>query len=173
MHRRLIVLLVTVAAALAATALPAQAAPPHREPTVTFDPDVLMEDEYYTQVCGFPVQSRVKGHFRFTLFKDRSGNITREMAHPSFRSTLISPYGSLTTADRGMDRGTLNPDGTFTVFGTGIHLKVKGGAHAIGLWVLTFDRTGELVSEEYHGRFDVTAPEIDAYVCDALGPSAP
>jgi hypothetical protein len=68
-----------------------------------------------------------------------------------------------------MDRITFNPDGTFNIFGTGIHLKLKDGPKAIGLWRLVLDpETGQLISQEYHGRFDVTAEEIDAAVCEAL-----
>lgn len=171
MHRRLLVLPITVAAAIAVTTLPAHAVPPERVVTETYDPADIVQDEFLTDACGFSVRSSSMGHFRVTVHFDRAGDVTRVVAHPSFRTTLISPYGSLTTSDRGMDRITENADGTITVFGTGIHLKVKGGAHAIGLWVLTFDgETGEQVSAEYHGRFDVLEPEIVDYLCDELGP---
>jgi hypothetical protein len=84
--------------------------------------------------------------------------VKRSTAHPSFRSTLTSPTATITMADLGWTGSSRNKDGTISIFGTGIHLKLKGGEKAIGLWRLVFDpATGELVSEEYHGRFDVDA----------------
>ncbi len=69
-----------------------------------------------------------------------------------------------------MDRVTENPDGTLTIHGTGIHLRIKGQAYAIGLWRLVIDpMTGEVKSGTYHG-FDLLAPEIDAHVCSQLAP---
>jgi hypothetical protein len=68
----------------------------------------------------------------------------------------------------GLDRYVENEDGTLSIFGTGIHLKLKGGVKAIGLWRLVDDlETGELISEDYHGRFDVGAPGIVEAICDA------
>ncbi len=173
MIRRLLVpLAVTASVSLAVP--PAAAVPPDRVEDVTFDPSVREPDTFLTEACGFPVTSAAKGHFRATVFFDRDGNVRRVVSHPSFSNTLSSPFGTVTTADRGMDRFTLNPDGTLTIFGTGIHLKVKGGAHAIGRWVLVIDpRTGSLISAEYHGRFDVLEPEIVDYLCTRLGPQAP
>jgi hypothetical protein len=171
MKRRLFVPLVA-AACLFAGAAPAAAVPPERVEDVTFDPSEVELDEFLTDECGFEVFASSKGHFRVTIHLDRNGDFVRAVAHPSFSTTLTSDYGSITTADRGMDRITENADGTITVFGTGIHLKVKGGAHAIGLWVLVIDPvTGELLSEEYHGRFDVVEPEIVDYLCAELGPA--
>jgi hypothetical protein len=61
--------------------------------------------------------------------------------------------------------------GRSLIFGTGIHLRVKGQVYAIGLWRLTIDlQTGELIDQEYHGRFDVLAPEIGETICSLLGP---
>ena len=34
--------------------------------------------------------------------------------------------GSITTDDRGVDRISLDTDGNVSIFGTGIHLRVKG-----------------------------------------------
>ena len=71
-----------------------------------------------------------------------------------------------------MDKISVNPDGTLLVFGTGIHLKVKGQVYAIGLWRLTFDpETGEILNQEYHGMFDVLQPEIIDAICSLLGPA--
>jgi hypothetical protein len=35
---------------------------------------------------------------------------------------------------------------------------------------LTIDENGELIDQEYHGRFDVLAPEIVETICSLLGP---
>ena len=165
---------IVVAAALAvgavlATALPASAVPPERVVSEVFDADVAVVDEFLSAECGFPVTARMAGHFRLTEFYNRDGSLDRVTAHPSFRSTLTSPTATITTADVGLDRFVENGDGTISIFGTGIHLKIKGGEKAIGLWRLTFDpTTEELVSEEYHGRFDVDAAGTAQGICEAL-----
>jgi hypothetical protein len=74
----------------------------------------------------------------------------------------------LTSPDRALDKAPFNPDGTVTVLGTGIHLRVKGQFYAIGLWVLTFDATGELLSAEYHGNIDGGVEEVGAFICAQL-----
>jgi len=171
MKRPMLIPLAICAVWLGMPPAPAAAVPPDRFENLRFDPAVREVDPFLTDACGFRVTSTSKGHFRGTAFFDKEGELTRLVFHPSFTQTLTSRYGSVTTSDRGMDRITFNPDGTVTVFGTGIHLKVKGGAHAIGLWVLVIDpETEELISAEYHGRFDVVEPEIVSYLCTALGP---
>jgi hypothetical protein len=85
------------------------------------------------------VTSRIAGHYRETVFFNPDGSVKRITAHPSFRSTLTSPTTTITTADVGLDRFVENEDGTISIFGTGIHLKLKGGEKAIGLWRLVFD----------------------------------
>jgi hypothetical protein len=156
-------------AAVLATTLPATAVPPERVVSEVFDADIEVVDEFLTEECGFLVTARIAGHYRETVFYNKDGSVNRVTAHPSFRSTLTSPTATITTADVGLDRYTMNEDGTISVFGTGIHLKVKGGTKAIGLWRLVFDpETEVLVSEEYHGRFDVTADGTAQALCDAL-----
>jgi hypothetical protein len=112
----------------------------------------------------------VAGHYRETEFYNQDGSLDRVTAHPSFRSTLTGPTGTtITTADVGLDRFVENEDGTLSIFGTGIHLKLKSGEKAIGLWRLTFDPViGELISEEYPGRFDVDAEGTTQAICEAL-----
>lgn len=171
MKRRLFLSVTALAACMSMGVGPAVAAPPHRVVNEVYDPSDVQRDRFLTAACGFAITSSSKGHFRVTEYFDNDGEFLRAVAHPSFSTTLRSRYGTLTTADRGMDRFTVNPDGTATIFGTGIHLKVKGGAHAIGLWILTIDlETGELLDAEYHGRFDVVEPEIIDYICEQLGP---
>ena len=164
---------IVVAAALSmgavlAIPMPASAVPPVRVVSEVFDADVEVVDEFLTAECGFTVTARLAGHYRETEFYNRDGSLDRITA-PSFRSTLTSPTGTITTADVGLDRFVENEDGTISIFGTGIHLKIKGGEKAIGLWRLVFDpETNELVSEEYHGRFDVDADGTVQAICEAL-----
>ena len=151
----------------------ATAAKPLTEENVRFDPSITEPEPFFTEICGFPVTVSAKGHFRFTVYFNNDGSVKRFVAHPSFRQTLSSPYGSITTDDRGVDKISMNPDGTFLVFGTGIHLRVKGEVYAIGLWRLVFDPVAEeLVSQAYHGNFDLRQPEIDHFICERLGPPA-
>jgi hypothetical protein len=168
MKRTVLAAALSVGAVLAIP-LPAAAVPPERVVSEVFDADVTVVDEFLTAECGFRVTARVAGHFRLTEFYNRDGSLNRVTAHPSFRSTLTGPTGTtITTADVGLDRFVENADGTVSVFGTGIHLKLKGGEKAIGLWRLTFDATEELISEEYHGRFDVDAAGTTQAICEAL-----
>jgi hypothetical protein len=151
----------------------ATAVPPVTEESVRFDASITEPDDFFSEFCGFPVTFSAKGHFSAKIYFNRDGSIKRFVNHPSFRQTLSSPFGSITTDDRGLDKFTLQQDGTFLVFGTGIHLRIKGVAYAIGLWRLVFDPVAEeLVSEEYHGNFDLRQPEIDQFICDQLGPPA-
>ena len=104
-----------------------------------------------------------------TEFYNRDCSLDRVTAHTSFRSTLTSPTATITTADVGLDRNVENEDGTISIFGIGIHLRIKGGEKAIGLWRLVFDlETEKLVSEEYDGRFDVDAGGTTQAICEAL-----
>jgi hypothetical protein len=149
---------------------PAHAAQPLVTEDIRLDgtPEV---DPFLSEQCGFPVTVSQTGHFRGTIFYDKNGNARLETGHPSIRTTFTSPYGSIETSDRGLDKYSLNPDGTQLVFGTGIHLRVKGQVYAIGLWRLTVNlETGELVAQEYHGNFDVQAPQLAETVCSLLSP---
>ncbi len=156
-----------VAGAVAA-ASPAAAARPQRVVSEVYQADVTVVDEFLSSACGFPVTARLSGHYRETVFFNRDGSVARITAHPSFRSTLTSPTATVTTTDVGLDRLVENPDGTLSIFGTGIHLKIKGGDKAVGLWRLVVSSRGELVSEEYHGRFDVGATGTVGALCAAL-----
>lgn len=169
---RILGLLGAVATLFALLASQVSAAKPLVVENVTFDPDVTALDAELSAACGFDIFATVKGHFRSTLYFDRAGNLVRIVSHPSLRETLTSEFGnSIETSDVGVDKLSLNPDGSLLVFGTGIHLKVKGDASAIGLWRLTFDlNTGDLLSAEYHGNFDLGNDDILDYLCDRLGP---
>jgi hypothetical protein len=93
-----------------------------------------------------------RGGRRQTVYFNADGSFRRFVGHPNFRQTLSSEWGAITTDDRGVDKVTVNPDGTLSVFGTGIHLRVKGEAYAIGLWRLVIDpNTDELLDASYQG----------------------
>lgn len=154
---------------MAVVASPAAADPPLRW-AETYTWDETVEDAFLTGECGFEVMASSKGRYSETYRFDKAGNLVRVDAHPSYASVLSSAYGSLTTADRGVDKYSLDADGNLQVHGTGIHLKVKGQAYSIGLWRLTFGPEGEVLSQEYHGNFGLTYPYIVPFICEALGP---
>ncbi|OUM42614.1 hypothetical protein [Arthrobacter sedimenti] len=167
--RRIAAATVLTLAAGLATAPHAVAVPPERIVSEVYDADVTVTDEFFTDACGFEVTAQLSGHYRETAFFNKDGSLDRVTAHPSFRSTLRSRTATITTTDVGLDRYVENADGTVSIFGTGVHLKLKDGSKAIGLWRLVFDPdTEELVSEEYHGRFDVTAEGTVEAICEAL-----
>ena len=166
------VLLTVVGGLLAAALLasPAHATKPLVVEDIRFDGTTAVDPDL-SEACGFEVSVSTTGHFRGTLFFDKEGNPRLFTGHPSLSDTLTSPYASIETSDRGLDKISVNADGTVLIFGTGIHLRVKGRVYAVGLWRLTVDRlTGELIDQEYHGRFDVLQPEIIEAICSLLGP---
>lgn len=172
-HRRLLALVVVCLVAAIWGAGPAAGARPERIFVEVYDPSDVQIDEFLTDECGADVFYSAKGHNFGQLFFLRDGGV-RLAFHPSFRQTLTSEYGTVETSDVGVDKISFNEvDGTVTVFGTGIHLKVKGEVYAIGLWRLTFGGpTFELLDSEYHGNFDLVEPEILGYLCGVLGPPA-
>ena len=163
---RRISLLVAVVLSALAWAAPAQAAKPmiehlHFQGQVDVIPAGAL--------CSFPITVTASGHLRIATYFDRDGNITREVSNPSQVLTVSANGNSFVTADRGVDRFTVNPDGTITIFGTGIHLRVKGVYQDIGLWIITLDpETGDIVSVEEHGSFTGGFLGQDAFICSAL-----
>ena len=171
MKRSLAILPILAALVCAA---PAGAAKPELVEDVRLDDRITELDPFLSAECGFDVFVTTKGHFRGKLFFDREGNVTRFMGFPSMRHTFTSEWGSLKTADRGVDKVTENADGTLTIFGTGIHFKEHRGASATGLWVLIVDPVAEeILSAEYHGNFDLQADEIVDYICSRLARPQP
>jgi hypothetical protein len=165
---------VTIICGLLATGLlasPAHATKPLVVEEVRFDGTTAV-DPGLSDACGFEVTVSTTGHFRGTVYFDKDGNERLFTGHPSLSDTLTSPYASIETSDRGLDKISVSQDGTVLIFGTGIHLRVKGQVYAIGLWRLTFDpEAGELIDQQYHGRFDVMQPEIIEAICSLLGPA--
>jgi hypothetical protein len=169
--RRTSPLLAGMVFAILLAATPAAADRPLIVEDVRFDPSITEIDPFLSEECGFPVTFSAKGRFRGTIFFNSDGTFRRFVGHPSFRQTLSSQWGSITTDDRGVDKITENPDGTLSVFGTGIHLRVKGDAYAIGLWRLVIDPdTGDLLDASYHGNFGLEQPAIVPYICSRLAP---
>lgn len=170
MRRRPFLVTGILLAALLGTA-PAAADKPEIVEDVRFDPAISELDPFLSDACGFSITFSAKGRFRGTVYFNADGSFRRFVGHPSFRQTLSSEWGAITTDDRGVDKITENPDGTLSVFGTGIHLRVKGEAYAIGLWRLVIDPvTGELLDASYHGNFGLEEPDILSYICARLGP---
>ena len=133
--------LVTVIGGLLAAALlasPAHATKPLVVEDIRFDGTTAVDPDL-SEACGFEVSVSTTGHFRGTVYFDKDGNFRLFTGHPSLSDTLTSPYASIETSDRGLDKTKVNPDGTVLIFGTGIHLRVKGQVYAIGLWRLTID----------------------------------
>ena len=175
MRRRPLSTAIIAAAAACALnwAAPAGADQPLIDFEVRFDPAITELDPFLTETCGFPVTFSAKGHFRGTVYFNADGSFKRFTGHPSLRQTLSSEWGAITSDDRGVDKVTENEDGTLSIFGTGIHLRIKGEAYAIGLWRLVLDpATGELLDASYHGNFGLENPEIDPYICARLAPPA-
>lgn len=171
--KRASVLATGIVLAVMLVAAPASAVKPEIVEDVRFDPAVTEVDPFLTEACGFEVTFSAKGRFRGTVYFNKDGTFRRFVGHPSFRQTLSSQWGSITTDDRGVDKVTENPDGTLSVFGTGIHFRVKGEAYAIGLWRLVINpQTGELLDASYFGNFGLEEPDILPYICDTLGPPA-
>ena len=170
MRRALLLALIPLLTLTIVWVTPAAGMKPDRVESVVFDPSLSVRDRFLSRQCGIDVMVTTAGHYKVTLFFDRTGEISRVVAHPSLRQTVSSSRGSFSTPDVGVDKTVFDDDaGTVTVFGTGIHLRVKGDASAIGLWRLVFDaQTGELVSEEYHGNFDLLAGDLLRYVCDQV-----
>jgi hypothetical protein len=157
--------------AMLVTAGSAAADKPEIVDEIRFDPAITEPDEFLSDACGFPVTFSAKGRFRGTVYFNADGSFKRFVGHPSFRQTLSSEWGSITTDDRGVDKITENPDGTVSIFGTGIHLRVKGEAYAIGLWRLVVDPVSEeLLEASYHGNFGLEEPDIVPYICARLAP---
>jgi hypothetical protein len=94
---------------------------------VRCDGTVTELDLFLTETCGFDVFVTTNCHFTFRVYFDRDGNIKRFVGHPSMAHTFTSAFGSLETADRGVDKIWENPDGTFTVHGTGFTSRIAAG----------------------------------------------
>lgn len=96
-------------------AAPAGADKPLIVEDIRFDPAISELDPFLSEACGL-VTFSAKGRVRGTVYFNADGSFARFVGHPSFRQTLSSEWSSITTDDRGVDKITLNPDGTLSVF---------------------------------------------------------
>jgi|RhiMethySRZTD1v2_1073278.scaffolds.fasta_scaffold1113883_2 hypothetical protein len=166
---RKVFVFVAALVAVAALAGTAMAAKPDRL-VIPID-DTFIDDV----TCADELIVSVQGTLTVMVRFNKAGDVVAESQHPNIRITAINPTTGLTVTDRdvGLDKLTVNEDGTATILSTGIHSQIKGPDGKIvfrqkGLAVITLDANFNVISEEVHGNFD---PE-DAFApaaCAALG----
>jgi hypothetical protein len=144
MKHRVVVLLVTLAA-LVAAAPSALAAPPthEREPI-----DATFTDE---ASCDFPVEIHLTGFVVRIEWVNEDGSVRRIEAFPQGKATLtnLDTKESITLNAAGSLHVTENPDGSFTLVGTGNWLfnshpetGEAGLFQVSGHWVASVDAEG-------------------------------
>jgi hypothetical protein len=162
MKRRVVVLLVTLAA-LVAAAPSALAAPPTHE-------RVPIDDEFVDESCGFPVEGHVTGFLLAIEWIDEDGSLRRFEAFPEGRGTFTNPSTgeSITVNLAGPAHITENPDGSLTVVGTGTwgfgnhpETDEPGIFHVAGYWVFSVDAEGN-ESFRFVGRVRDLCAELAA-----------
>ena len=127
--KRLLIVGLTVAAALLVMPSGAGAAPPR---IVTIHVDVSVVDSYFTQLCGFEVRFFNVGTFNSKLFVDETGTIVREIdTYPADKAGWSSPASGRSIAFPSATLITEYPNGTAlgspaTVTGTGLSAKIPG-----------------------------------------------
>ena len=162
MKRRIVVLLLTLLA-LVIAAPSAQAAPPtHERLPADFDG---VDD-----TCGFPVEIHQTGFLVAISWVGEDGTSHRTEAYPQVKATLTNPATeeSITLNIAGPGQFTDNPDGSFTLVGTGNWLwgnHPKTGEPGLfllsGRFVLSVDAQG---NESFRsvGRFVDLCAELAA-----------
>ena len=161
-----------IVAALFLFQLGASAAPPLREPG-HFDNTVLLPGA--TRVCGFPVFGHFEGDFRFTVFYDRNGNITREVdTFPMSKLTVYAPSTgkSYTTASPAALHTTYTngaaPGSTAIATLTGLLEKIDGVDMDGGRFVFEAVVDGYDAAGVPHIHFvrDISSsgPDLDAFI---------
>lgn len=162
MKRRVVVLLVTLAA-LVAAAPSALAAPPTHE-------RVPVDDEFVDESCGFPVEIQLTGFVHRITWVNEDGSVRRIEAFPQGKATLTNPDTgeSITHNAAGPAHVTENPDGSFTLVGTGNwgwpnHPQTgePGIFQLSGRFVLSVDAEGN-ESFRFVGRFVDLCAELAA-----------
>lgn len=163
MKRLTAVLLVTIAA-LVAAAPSALAAPPTLEREFV---DVTFTDE---ESCGFPVEIHQRGFVIGITWVDEDGSVRRIEAFPQGRATLTNPDTgeSITVNAAGPAHITDNPDGSFTLVGTGTwgwpnhpETGALGIFQLAGRFVLAVDAEGN-ASFSFVGQFIDLCAELAA-----------
>jgi hypothetical protein len=162
MKHRVVVLLVTLAA-LVAAAPSALAAPPTHE-------RVPIDDEFTDESCGFPVEIQLTGFVHTITWVNEDGSVRRIEAFPQGKATLTNPETgeSITHNAAGPAHVTENPDGSFTLVGTGNwgwpnHPETgePGIFQLSGRFVLSVDAEGN-ESFRFVGRFVDLCAELAA-----------
>ena len=121
--------------------------------------------------CSFPITVHSTGKMRIAVYFNRDGTVRRISQNPSLVDTATANGVTLTSADRGLDKFTFNPDGTVFLLSTGVHFKVNGVYYELGLRKILFsgdpdDPSSTVLSFEQHGRFGDDAP---AAICPLFG----
>jgi hypothetical protein len=161
--KRLAVVFVATLAALVATALSAQAAPPTHE-------RVPVDETFIDESCGFRVQTHVTGFVVTIEWVDEQGATRRFEAFPQGRATHtnLSTGESITVNTAGPAHTTEHPDGSLTVVGTGTwgfgnHPETgePGIFQVAGRWVFSIDAQGN-ESFDFVGRVRDLCAELAA-----------
>jgi hypothetical protein len=162
MKRLTVVLLLTLAASVVATSS-AQAAPPTHE-------RVPVDETFIDESCGFRVQTHVTGSVLTIEWVNEDGTTRRFEAFPQGRATHtnLSTGESITVNAAGPAHTTENPDGSFTVVGTGTwgfgnHPQTgePGIFQIAGRWVFSIDAQGN-ESFRFAGRVRDLCAELAA-----------
>jgi hypothetical protein len=180
---RTVLALALVAIVSALIIASAQATPPsHFSEPVNFD----FPNDYYTNLCGFPVVQSLDGTLDTTLRYDRSGSIISEVdtqpgttvtfSSPTSGKSFSWPYANILHTDY-TNGGALGSKAT--AYGSGLSMNVPGVPANAGRAVfdaVVFDSTPYGVPiVALTGVISVTGyttdPDaVDAAICAALGP---
>ncbi len=98
--------------------------------------DLTVDQVFYTQACGFPVEWHIDGPIHATLFLDGEGNPVHEIdTTPSLRNTYVAPSTgkSVTYPGTGSLITDYFPDGTAiaSLNGNVLRVHVPGGGPAL------------------------------------------
>jgi hypothetical protein len=91
-------------------------------PVLAAKPEIEVEevsfsflDEFLTEECGFPVTFSGEGQVIHRTWTDENGDVTREVHTVNHTRSLTANGQTLTFKDSGVDKVTINPDGTVQV----------------------------------------------------------
>jgi hypothetical protein len=121
--------------------------------------------------CSFPITLHTRGKMRVAVSFNKDGTVRQISQNPSLVDTATANGVTVTSADRGLDKFTFNPDGTVFLLSTGVHFKVNGIYYELGLRKILFsgdpnDPSSTVLSFEQHGRF---GDDAAAAICPLFG----
>ncbi len=152
----------------AVVAVPAYASPPDVSVFKVDDSETIPAGDF----CSFPITVHSTGKFRVAVYFNRDGSVRQVSQNPSLVDTVTNPANGKTilSADRGLDKFSINADGTVFLLSTGIHIKVQGVYYEIGLRKILFsgdpdDPASTVLSFEQHGNFGDDGPSA---ICPLL-----